>query len=322
MKKILLSFIALALTVGYAYSQLTAGTDYIILTAASTDAKVVAPPSDWRDVIERVNSDENNAVYVSENLVQKTLEFKAENGNPDWFPYHGVVWFKEHQDLSQHTLLVAKVKLPIVDTSDDYNDTTNFGVQLFGHAEAGGTADTLGTNSDAKEGANTRSAFKYTEEKWMNWSYEIKNWHSTYAHAGTVGLVDSTKIIGATIFHWFNKGSDSVNYTISVKWIAAAKVGTDLAELETSIESTLGIATAIDEPVAELFTVHPNPTTSGVITVKSDKVLGDVSFFNIVGQNVLNMRIDTKEATIPVSGLQKGMYFIKVNGYTQRVSIK
>jgi len=66
------------------------------------------------------------------------------------------------------------------------------------------------------------------------------------------------------------------------------------------------------------FVVYPNPARSN-ITVTSSFEITSVSIYSILGQLILNKELNSKQATISLSSLTSGSYFIKVegNGFSQ-----
>ncbi len=69
------------------------------------------------------------------------------------------------------------------------------------------------------------------------------------------------------------------------------------------------------------FTIYPNPATER-ITITSRKPIGDVKIYNVLGQEVLSEKYNRLEATINVTFLTSGVYFIKTATKTQRLIIK
>ena len=59
------------------------------------------------------------------------------------------------------------------------------------------------------------------------------------------------------------------------------------------------------------FNVFPNPVVDQ-LNINSEKTITSISITNILGQEVLNKDINSIEAIIDVSALQKGTYFLKV----------
>lgn len=59
------------------------------------------------------------------------------------------------------------------------------------------------------------------------------------------------------------------------------------------------------------FNLYPNPT-SGVITLLYSKEITELSVFNLLGQTMLNKKLNSTEATIDLSSLPSATYFVKV----------
>lgn len=74
-------------------------------------------------------------------------------------------------------------------------------------------------------------------------------------------------------------------------------------------------------PILKIF---PNPTNS-FINISSTQILNQISIYNLLGENILNLVPDKSETTIDVSNLSKGIYFIKAttekNLITQKLII-
>ncbi len=59
------------------------------------------------------------------------------------------------------------------------------------------------------------------------------------------------------------------------------------------------------------FSVYPNPT-SDVVMVKYSNKITEVSILNLLGQTVLNKKLNTTETTIDLSNLPSATYLVKV----------
>ncbi|MEO6759588.1 MAG: T9SS type A sorting domain-containing protein [Saprospiraceae bacterium] len=59
--------------------------------------------------------------------------------------------------------------------------------------------------------------------------------------------------------------------------------------------------------------IFPNPANS-VLTISADNSLGQISIYNLLHENILNLTTDNKEISMDVSSLSKGIYFIKTTG--------
>ena len=78
-----------------------------------------------------------------------------------------------------------------------------------------------------------------------------------------------------------------------------------------ALPNSLNTATLANETFnAKQFDVFPNPTT-GIININSD-VAVSVSIVDVTGKVVFTANNITKENSINLSGLQKGMYLAKI----------
>ena len=74
----------------------------------------------------------------------------------------------------------------------------------------------------------------------------------------------------------------------------------------------------LDDKVIDLL-IYPNPTSSEIsVNVDAERVL----IVNSIGQEVMNVENYTKGSAIDISNLKTGVYFVKVDNYTQRVLIQ
>ncbi|MCG2420536.1 T9SS type A sorting domain-containing protein, partial [Aequorivita sp. F47161] len=65
------------------------------------------------------------------------------------------------------------------------------------------------------------------------------------------------------------------------------------------------------------FSYYPNPT-EGIVNLKSVDNIDHVSLYNLLGQVVIDNRVDATSSQIDISGLSTGTYLMKVtiNGET------
>lgn len=74
--------------------------------------------------------------------------------------------------------------------------------------------------------------------------------------------------------------------------------------------------TAVKDVDGEQFVMYPNPIDNQLVIVKDGAILAEI--FNFLGQKVLSAEA-YDEITINTSGLERGIYFVKVNGVTKKV---
>lgn len=74
--------------------------------------------------------------------------------------------------------------------------------------------------------------------------------------------------------------------------------------------------------------VYPNPVTSDIIQISSDKNIQTVEILNVIGKSVQRTKaFSEKKVEVPVEIKEKGMYLLKViytdkTEYIQRIIIK
>ena len=86
----------------------------------------------------------------------------------------------------------------------------------------------------------------------------------------------------------------------------------------TSVESV-----SLQDKKAQ-FTLYPNPASSNVI-LKLNKISGkseQVSFYNTLGELVIQRRMQSDEISVDVSGWSKGLYFVKVGKDVEKLIIR
>lgn len=64
--------------------------------------------------------------------------------------------------------------------------------------------------------------------------------------------------------------------------------------------------------IKESMTVYPNPSTSGIFTIKQTKVNAEIKVYNIVGKQIYSAVIIDPETLIDLSKQAKGIYFIQL----------
>jgi len=63
----------------------------------------------------------------------------------------------------------------------------------------------------------------------------------------------------------------------------------------------------IEKPALEDISIYPNPAKQD-FTVLSNSIMSEVSLINASGKTVYSKKINSKEITVKVSGLKKGLY--------------
>ncbi len=130
-------------------------------------------------------------------------------------------------------------------------------------------------------------------------------------------ISDTTYQLSSTIFTVSSTG----NYYIGFH----AKSDADMWSLlldDISIEDVTGIA---QNAVVSQFNVYPNPA-SDILNIESNFNITSVRIMNCFGQIVIDQALAVKKATINISGLSEGLYFVEVNGvnekFTSKIAVK
>jgi hypothetical protein len=59
------------------------------------------------------------------------------------------------------------------------------------------------------------------------------------------------------------------------------------------------------------ISMYPNPT-SNMLTITSANKMDAISVYSVVGQEVMNVNVNADNTVLNVSGLQDGIYLVKV----------
>jgi alpha-tubulin suppressor-like RCC1 family protein len=84
---------------------------------------------------------------------------------------------------------------------------------------------------------------------------------------------------------------------------------------------TVSVTLANDTFNNSRFSIYPNPT-SGLIFITGNKNINTAAVMNVLGQQVMAKSINNREATIDISALNSGTYFLKVNAENQVKTFK
>ena len=109
---------------------------------------------------------------------------------------------------------------------------------------------------------------------------------------------------------------DGVHGTVVMKYYAYAQ---NDPENKISIYVRFGYgADGVSESVASMGHAYPNPATSSVRFNVEGVANANIAIYNLLGQEVLNQKVEAGQATISVADLEKGIYFcnLVVNGKT------
>ena len=88
---------------------------------------------------------------------------------------------------------------------------------------------------------------------------------------------------------------------------------TDMFRLNLDDVEVLGSGVGVQEVESTMFSVYPNPATTN-ITVKGE---GSMEIVNTLGQVIVSEQVNG-QANINVANLESGIYFVRMNGTTQK----
>lgn len=123
-----------------------------------------------------------------------------------------------------------------------------------------------------------------------------------------------TDIYGRVSYHWYNNGNSN-NARKLQPWLDPDNTGTKILQGMTYGGQVItGVA---EHTQNNTFTVAPNPTRDGMITIQGDFMNEDAvcNIYNVMGQLVMtkNVTIDAS-FNMNVSNLDNGIYFIELIG--------
>ena len=61
------------------------------------------------------------------------------------------------------------------------------------------------------------------------------------------------------------------------------------------------------------LTVYPNPATTQLSIDYGDYIIKDVKIYDVTGKNIKQEEVNRNQISIDVSGLHRGIYFLKIN---------
>ena len=86
--------------------------------------------------------------------------------------------------------------------------------------------------------------------------------------------------------------------------------------------ASFGPATGIEDNATPEIAIYPNPT-SEFINISSSEPISSIEIISITGKTVAQMEIGSDNATLNVSDLSNGMYFVRILGSeNNNVSVK
>ncbi len=78
---------------------------------------------------------------------------------------------------------------------------------------------------------------------------------------------------------------------------------------------------SVKENKLENFTAYPNPATD-VFNFQSQETVSKITFFNTLGQKVLEQNVAENSGSIGISGLAPGMYLVNIEGQGKTKTVK
>jgi uncharacterized repeat protein (TIGR02543 family) len=136
----------------------------------------------------------------------------------------------------------------------------------------------------------------------------------TPADAGTVtGEGDYEEGEEVTVVATANTGFVFVN------WIDEdeAEVSTeatytfDMPGADLTLTAVFAVEPGITDPSSLNISLYPNPSR-GAFTITSDEVISEISVYNLIGKVVYTGSADSRIAELSISGVEPGMYFVKI----------
>lgn len=104
--------------------------------------------------------------------------------------------------------------------------------------------------------------------------------------------------------------------------VTAANEAGESEHSENACDTTLSNE-GLDEMLTNDFDVYPNPATSEITITSELNGETDVRIYDMTGRCVKNIRVDEiNNTTIDISDIDKGVYFINVNGQIEKLLIR
>ncbi|MBO7444839.1 MAG: choice-of-anchor J domain-containing protein [Bacteroidales bacterium] len=113
--------------------------------------------------------------------------------------------------------------------------------------------------------------------------------------------------------NWRSHSIDLSSYAGQTIWIAFHDVNEDAYEIWIDDVTINAIGTGINQVSNTTFSVYPNPATS-ILNVEGE---GLAEVYNALGQMVISENVNGT-AQLNVNNLESGVYFVRMNGATQR----
>jgi hypothetical protein len=274
-------------------------------TLASSDYLKIYYKLDNGEKVEITNKlvNDNKLFFYAQSIKGNTLEVIIESNSSSTSAYYTVTKVTIYDGLDQYDIIQAEHFTTLYDTNSETCTDTDGGANMSG-ASNGSYLMYSNLNLSAIDSINLRFATKTT-----GGNLEIRVDSATGELLGTVALSYtgnwqkwetftgslSNKIGFYDLYLVFT--TTETDYVGNLNWFELF-YNTDLSTED------------FDTDTEEALIIYPNPAKDEVnILLKQAGEINTVNIYNIQGQHVLS----TKKATIDVSMLKSGVYFIEVN---------
>jgi pectin methylesterase-like acyl-CoA thioesterase len=85
---------------------------------------------------------------------------------------------------------------------------------------------------------------------------------------------------------------------------------------------TVGEASAIKEVKSPRIIIYPNPESSTINIIRPANIPGSVVIYNLKGQKVLEITLDSEDESIDITSLPKGIYILKVRNLSYKLAVQ
>lgn len=137
---------------------------------------------------------------------------------------------------------------------------------------------------------------------------------TAYAHNTTDNTLNGCSFAGGQI----NKIRFNLKYSGTYVWDTDVQFNITTNDPSTGASETIIVTVSPNDPTASIdklekydFSFGPNPSEN-FIYLSSNKSIGDVEIYNLVGQKSLSSDISDTKGTIDISNLSRGIYIMNV----------
>lgn len=210
-----------------------------------------------------------------------------------------------------------------IESSSNYSNC-NLGFETtalnaLGSNSVAGDAPTAGNNSafmlNAGDAINTQPS--WVSQTWLRLFSHFTGFYGTYwaMVPGTYKYAGIKFYSGTTLYYGW------IRLNVEVSCGVAKVIVTEYAYSTSSIQAGLGSTTSVKEYNKDNeFEVFPNPNNGSFnIKFKDNHFIKSLSINNVMGQEV--KLVETPSSEWNITGLSKGVYFVKVN-YSDRTRFR